>query len=522
MDNKKGRGECAAGLKRFLGRRLKAILCFAVLCNSNYEQRAKAISLLLVLLLFTLSSSACDGVPGPEPEATPHSAGVSPVFREFYKHMEGKAMLGPAISDLMREGDLEVQYLTKGKLVHDRNAPNLHKFYFAPLARENGIQEPPLPPPSQPNEYYIEGHYVYEGFYPYFVVMGKTAIVGPPLTEYRCNPEHRRCEQFFAGLAFYHLEGSSKVRLLDLGAWACDNRCRKVDAKDSTHTGDQDDIDIHRSGIDPTFAPIVARTGTDFTGFPLTEPYLSRDGTWKQIFENLVLVANSPNFVGSVRLGPMAKMLNIPSEPLRRASNHPGMIFYAIDGKLGYDIPLHFWEYILALGGMDVIGSPITHYSLLFNDGTYHQCFVNLCLMHNPSVDGGVFVRPEALGYAYKQLWYEKDLFISDLVSPVGQIRLHVWELYPTISAKQGQEIGVLVFENDLPRANMHPVLILNLPDGSVRSLQMPPTGLDGKSSIRLEPIAARGSSIVSYEVCILEFGDNTCAGDSFIIWNNP
>jgi hypothetical protein len=142
--------------------------------------------------------------------------------------------------------------------------------------------------------------------------------------------------------------------------------------------------------------------------------------------------------------------------------------------------------------------------------------------MHNPSVDGGVFVRPEALGYAYELLRFASDQFENNLATPVSMMRLHVWELYPAITAIQSQEIGVLVIENNLVRANALPTLTLSLPDGSVRTLQMPPTGGDGKSIIRLEPISAPGSSVVSYEVCVSEFAVDICAGDSFLIWNNP
>jgi hypothetical protein len=492
-------------------RNVKSIHCSTCLWG------IKKISLVLLVTLFWLFGAGCDFGQAPKPVTIDVPLfEVDQVFREFYTHLGGKDILGEPISEVMVEGDLTVQFLETGKMVLDRKAPAYRRFHFAPLASDLGVVEPELPPPAQPNPYYIQGHYVSPDFWTLYESLGGEAFVGPPVTEVKYHPAYRRYEQYFAGLGFYRLEGSADVRLLAYGVWGCGDRCARPKVMNAGP------IDI-KSYIDPTFTTLVRILGTDFTGFPISEPYISQDGMWKLIFENVVLIANGPNVPDTVRLAMLSKDLGISTQPLRATSGAAGVHFYAIDGNLGYDIPLHFWDYIQSHGGISLFGPPIGHYEPFIKSQSYHQCFVHLCLMDEILWDGRVFVHPEPLGYAYKQLLYEKESVKEGRSSFEWAVTMRVWELYPVISSNLEQVVGVSISNNELPLSNVTPKLTLTLMDGSKREIAMPATDSNGQSTIRIEPIPAENGTLIPYTVCISRLQtEKFCVSDTYLIWNNP
>ncbi len=143
------------------------------------------------------------------------------------------------------------------------------------------------------------------------------------------------------------------------------------------------------------------------TGFALTKAYNCPDGKWEQILENVVLVADSRINPQSVTLRPLSDKVQIMVEEPRIPTGDPQMYFYPVQDNKGYEIPLHFWDYIQKHGGVQVTGLPVTHYSLLLGQ-VYHQCFTNLCLTYDQSAIKQARVRPEPLGYAYRVLYYEE------------------------------------------------------------------------------------------------------------------
>jgi len=477
----------------------------------------KKLGLVLLVTLFWLFGAGCDYEQASSPVITevPFFE-VDQVFREFYAHLGGKEILGEPISDVIIEEERTVQFLETGKMVLDRNAPAYRRFHFATLASDLDVVEPALPPPEQPSPYYIKGHYVSPEFWTLYESLGGIAFVGPPVTEVKYQPEFRRYEQYFAGLGFYRSEGSEDVHLLAYGVWACGDRCARPVVRNAGP------IDIIPS-VDPTFAPLVRILGTDFTGFAISDPYLSRDGMWKQIFENVVLIANSPNVPDTVRLAVLSKELGISTEPLRVSSGAANTYFYAVDGSLGYDIPLYFWNYIQTHGGVGLFGPPIGHYGPFLKPQSYHQCFVYLCLMDEVMWDGRISIHPEPLGYAYKQLLYERELVKDGRASFEWAVTMRVWELYPVISPNLEQVVGVSISNNEMPLANVTPKLTLTLMDGSKKELAMPSTDANGQSTLRLEPTPAENGTLIPYTVCISRFEtEKFCVSDTYLIWNNP
>jgi hypothetical protein len=467
---------------------------------------------------------------------------VDPVFREYYGHLGGEEMFGPAISAPMYDAGRVEQYLEAAKLVFDPEAPASMRFQLAPLGLEMEVFEPPSPPPADPSERYENGHTIFPDFYPMYERLG-AHTVGMPLTEGHLNLIRNRYEQFFENVGFYRPVGSSEVHLLAYGAWVCDQQCRDADGvKDAT-------IDIE-STVEPTFKDFVDGVGSDFTGFALTKGYNSDDGKLEQILENVVLMADSAENSESVGLRALSEKVSILPEEPRPQGDSLDVFFFPTDGDLGYEVPLHFWEYYLGHGGLKVFGKPITHYSVLINQ-VYHQCFENLCLTYDPGASEGARVRPEPLGYAYKILYYDErsqqvpipqaTTAPSSELAPINptqasteeppleqpqverEIVLQVWERFMVLETKGGQEITLQIIENENPQIGVDAELVVIFPDGSERAFNMPPTDDNGLSMFLLPEIEAENGSTIPYRVCVrVSENQKFCVAEFFVIWNNP
>jgi hypothetical protein len=493
----------------------------------------KKTSLLALFIVLAVLGWACGSTPTPAPTVPPPGTfQVDPVFREYYNYLGGEARLGPAISPPLREGYATTQFIQSGKMIFDPASPATSKFRMAPLGLEMKVGDPPVPQPDDPKIHFIEGHTVPQDFYYLYTQLG-ASTVGKPLTEPRPNLIRQRTEQYFENLGFYRLEGSPGVHLLSYGAWACGDKCPGVNVPGESS------LDI-RSYIDPAFEAFTHQHGADFTGFALTDAYQTRDGKWEQITENMVLVADSRLAPQTVTLRPLAEALTILAEPPRLPSNAPGMYFYEVKDGLGYEIPLHFWEYILQHGGIELFGAPITHYSIL-KDQIYHQCFTVLCLLYDSQATQGARVRPEPLGYAYRVLHYSPETAppisstptsmptftavpeTNEPQSAAREISLRLWQRYLVIEQEEGQEILLRVTENEQPVSGKEVELTVRMPDGSETLFKMPPTDADGQTRKTLPKIEALNGTIVPFKACYRASIDlKVCVADIFVIWNAP
>ena len=469
-----------------------------------------------LLLLIILAGVGCSSPRPGQPTPTPvDRLTIDPVFREFYRHLGGEEILGPPISTAYTEGAARIQFVQKAKMVFDPSRSIRRRFTLAPLGAEMGVIEPPVLPPEQPGFKYDGGHVIGPEFIPLYEKLG-AFVVGKPLNEVRYNPVRRRYEQFFESVGFYRLEGSPHVQLLDYGIWACNGNCSPEIANLATSDATIDLI----TRIDPVFVQFVNQLGADFTGFAISEPYVNNEGNWEQIFENVVLQANSPDDPTSVNLRPLFQRLNIPPDPPRENVPQPDQQFYPQDGRRGYQIPDYFWEFLETHGGLEVSGPPITHLAPLNNGAVLHQCFENICLMYDPQAPPPGRVRPEPIGHAYKTLNHPPD---EEAVKLPPALQISVWERYPYISSGQEQEVGVSVVQNNLPVAGIQPTLVLTLLDGSEMAVPLPATDTDGHSSLRLAPIQGPSGSLIQYMICLpIPLEQESCKEDSFVLWNTP
>lgn len=475
-------------------------------------------SLLLIMILGACADYKKEDVPSVTPEG---AFTVDPLFREFYDLLGGEKVMGPAISPLFTYGNRKYQYIQAGCLEYDNGAPASQRFRLAPLGLDMGIKEPEIPAPSQSELVYVDGHIIYSGFVETYRKMGGARFVGKPLTEVHYNPEKLRFEQYFENLGFYWIENDppDKISMLAYGAWKCDNHCRYVPGLNSII----DLPSLKMPAESQTFRDTVSRLGPDFTGFVLTDPYQTQDGKIEQIYENIVLVAD-PADPTSVSLRPVPIKLGILVEPATAAGPANGFAFWPTSGELGYNIPQPFLDYISSHGGPDVSGPPIGQLALT-NDQIWRQCFRNLCLEYklNSEVPAPYRIHPTPLGRSYRDLNYRAQGSTFSEEQTLQSVGVQAWELHQFISSDQNEEIGTYVYEGDTPLADIEPILVVILPDSTEKTYYFPPTGKDGKTSVKLDKIVAQNGTLIPYRVCVSNLTkDLYCVKDNFVIWYNP
>lgn len=519
-------------------------------------KRLRKYGILLSLIVLASLTSACQDKSPVHNPVLPDSYEVDPVFKEFYEHLGGVQVLGPAISPLFVHDDINYQYTVAALMVQDPFAPTGMHYSLAGLGLELGIAEPPVAAPGN-DKYYLNGHIVAEPFIPMFEKLGGERYVGRPITEMHYNPDKERFEQHFEKLGMFLLQGGDEqdVGLQAYGAWKCNVSCRQPQLGASTVSI------VYR--VAEVFAPTVERLGAEFTGSAITGAYRTVEGDTEQVFRNVVLVAVRGDS-RQVFLRDVTRRIGMNPEPLAARSGDPQMYFYSTEagGKLGYNVPLRFLDYLSHHGGRGVSGPPIAELKQV-GEGLFQQCFTNLCLEETIDADGNSKISPMHLGLTYK-LWLlkpgneqtpqvqtplpspetalpdpqvldtaplEQGNEASEASSPTPEsqatsppeISIQVWENQPWVSSTQSQEIGVSVFADGLPLAGQKPELVIFLPDGARMVYPMQPTDTEGLTEQLIEPIEAPNGTLIVYQACISNSsGGKFCVRKAFLIWQSP
>jgi len=466
----------------------------------------------LLTFMTLLLVAACTQAGGGEPVPTREGIyPIDPLFGEFYERLGGQSVLGPPITPAFPDDGKIFQYTSNVLIQFDPQAPVGQEISLAPLGRELGVYEMPVTPPDDPGVVYLEGHVIFDKFVPLFQNLGGKAVVGKPLTEVHKRIDRNRYEQYFENAGFYWIEGdaSDAVYLLAYGDWKCDRACRYAPNRNSL-------VNFPRQRAEP-FMRSVARLGLDFTGYMLTEPYISADGRVEQIYEKIVLTFN-PEYPENVSLLSLPEKLGIEPEDPEPPTSENGMVFIPTQEGMGFNVPDVFMEFIESHGGIVLIGEPITRLERL-GDGGYKQCFRNLCLQGEPAQSGEIIVRVSPLGEQYRELIHQSSIEVSGSQEPLD-ITVQIWESYPMIAPDQQQEIGVNVMANNMPLENVVPELVLTMPDGSEKTYLLPPTDGNGETTLQIEPFEAANGTLVPYKVCVGAQTDRKfCIMDSYLIW---
>lgn len=451
-------------------------------------------------IILTLALAGCAN-------ATPTPAvGVDARFIEFYNLMGGERTLGKALGPAFQREGKVWQYTENALMVYDESKPVGDRFNFAPIGLSLQVSDPPLPAPEdQPDVRYLNGHIVFNGFEPLFDSLGGVRFVGYPLTEVRWNPEQSRYEQYFEKMGFYRRQDESQVFLLPYGRIECQRKPSEPGCSASIS-----EAIIETSALPQPFLPIVERLGQEFTGAPLSQPYLAADGMLEQVYENIVL-AVSPGNLRTIGLRPLPLLTGYQRAAYVPPLNDPLMTFMTLDSVtgLGHNIPRPFLTYIAAHGGQELAGKPIGE--LFEENGIRRQCFENYCLDFDPAAPPQAQIRPAPLGGIYLR---------AQNYQPAA-LRLLIWEAQSVVAPKQAQVLGARVFDEtaNQPMKDIEPTLEITLPNGSSQKLTFPPTSAAGTTYLTVNLPDVKSGSLVVYRVCISQPGGAPiCVSDSWLV----
>lgn len=463
-----------------------------------------------LMLLLTAALVACTGSGAPTESGSKSLYPLEPIFSEFYEFLGGEARLGPVISPALLDGSVQQQYTRSALLVYDPGAPPSERYRLAPLGRDLGVWDEPLANPNLPGVLFVEGYIVYEGFVPLYEQLGGQRYVGKPLTGVRYLQDQNRVEQYFENLGFYlNLNEREKgVQLMSYGQLACGENCGSPSSPAAI-------IQIELPYGEP-FVSTVARLGDGFVGTRLAGPYQAAEGGTEVIYENVVLAANADDSSQATPRPVLALLGVAPEEMVPRLQN-PNLIFFGINGELGYNVPIVFSDYIAQHGGFEAFGQPIQELKLQ-EDGGFTQCFANACLRYHRADSR---VAPLPMGREYKERFFDQPALQA--ASPADQIQMLLWEDHSQISSSEQQVIHASVYAGRELLPGMQPYLSITLPGGGTSLYQFPPTDENGHTQLSVPPVTAQNGTLVAYQVCLegLDVG-KICANESFMIWGNP
>lgn len=464
---------------------------------------------LAVLLLAWLA--ACGGGAGEAEQAEAEAAyPLEAIFSEFYAFLGGAERLGPALSPIVYEGEVQKQYLRNAVLVFDPSLPPSEQYSLAPVGLSLGVRDEPLQNPGLPGTLFVEGYIVYEGFADLYQELGGQRYVGLPLTGVRYLAEQNRVEQYFENLGFYlNLDDpAAGVQLMNYGQVACGGSCGAGSAPAAI-------VQIDLPYGEP-FVSTVGALGDAVTGERLAGPYQTADGSIEVIYRNLVLYAQSEEDARATPR-PILALLGVAPEPMTTRLDNANLMFYGLSGDLGYNVPLVFNDYIAEHGGYEIFGQPISEFKLL-EDGGFRQCFANTCLRYEGS-NGQVVPLP--MGAEYKAAFYDQPA--TGVQGQQPAIQIQVREEHAQISSAIEQTIFATLFSGTQLLEGLQPYLNLTLPSGGVNVYRFPPTDASGQTQVTVPPVSAQNGTLVPYQVCLESIGlERVCASGSYMIWGNP
>jgi len=277
-------------------------------------------------------------------------------------------------------------------------------------------------------------------------------------------------------------------------------------------------------GFSTPFQRVLERIGgTAAFGLPLQEPVQTPDGFIEQVYENAVFYAPAEN-PNAISLRPLAKILNMPMhQPVQKKyDRRNNVIFYPVQGELGFHVPIVFDEFIASHGGMETSGQPISEPDVIEINGERiaRQCFENYCLDYYPAALPGEQVRMAQLGYLYEQTMVQA--IPATVVDPPDPLAMLISEDKTQIQAGESQTFFLLVYNDRTkePRPNSNANLTIMMPNGASYVYEFPTTGINGWTTLTIPPLPEyEHGAIIAYRICLTE-GTEICVSESYLIWN--
>jgi hypothetical protein len=508
---------------------------------------------------------------------------VDPLFSDFYDYLGGMDTLGPAITPIHDSGDVKTQYLSSALLIYDPQASEGDHYRLASLGLFLGVAEPGIknPPPSAVvvNGHIIDTKFLqaYENLGGEGIV-GRPLTEARYNLDYGRYEQYFENLGFYIKTD----DPDEEVYLLAYGAFACDRQCRyqphqwsipsqkpplqepfasavanlgasivgrtltepyisedgklEVIFENLVLILETEDHESLEQDVPPkAWLPLILAAGLDRIrgeevelNFHLWMPLVRLTLPVSSIHEDMqlsmrmwlpIVVIESKDSGNNVKLRPIVEMVGIRRRPLVRDSEDPLMVFYSIENDRGHNVPIFFDGYIQQMGGVEVIGNPISEvYSI--DGGRFRQCFENLCFDFDPNAPEGEQLKLAPLGRNYKKQYYDE---MQGPIQTFSQedLRMQVWESKTYVSSEDPQEIHVVITEHGVPVPALKPLIMITLPDNSQIMYHFPPTDEDGWSYLLIPPIPAPMGTLIAYEVCLPENEhDGICIGDNYLIWD--
>jgi hypothetical protein len=464
-----------------------------------------------IFLIFTLS--ACGSFINPGITPTPYGAvPLASQFRDLYDKLGGEPALGQSISPTFAHNGLLCQYTENVLMCFNPAATvDVDRLVLIPVGTmlvTPSVGEPPM---------------IYAGFQDMYDRLYGERYVGKPLSGVRFNTEKRRIEQYFENMGFYQLIDDSRgiVHLMAYGSFVCREFCAYQPYTGSAIIGWDKGVEV------PGATSLARLGGFDIFGSPISKPYISPiDGTIEQVLENVVIYIPKDNPT-TIHLRPLSLILQMQQEAPgpQIYGLDQGMVFYPVQGALGFHVPVVFDRFIIDHGSTEISGKPIMDPFSVDVNGVKiaRQCFENYCLDYDSTAAESKRIHMVGLGSQYLKQKVNEENWVFQF-SPKTTV-LKISKLKPQISAKEEQVIQVNVYQvnGHLPMSDIDAVLLVGLPDGSKVTYNVPPTNLEGTITVTIPAITnAVNGTVVPYIVCLNVPSDTQiCQSDSYLIWND-
>jgi hypothetical protein len=465
--------------------------------------------LIMLAMVVVLTLQACGSTAGLGPSPTPFGVyPLSSIFRDLYTKLGGESMLGPAVSPEFPHGEETCQYTEMVLMCFNPQAKvDADRLYLVPIGP---VVVEPVPG---------ETPKIYEAFAQAYHDLFGARYVGNPLSGVRMNADKRRIEQYFEKMGLYLQidDPQHVVHLLAYGSVVCQKYCAY--RPDTTSN-----IPAWNKGVEvPSLPSLIRIGGFDVVGNPVSVPYTAADQNLEQVFEKMLVYIPAEN-PSTIRLRPLGVLLKMPrTAPGPQVyGEKDGMVFYPVQGNLGYHVPLVFDQFITRHGGTELSGKPISDPLGLTLNGQQgaRQCFENYCLEYDSTRSQPIYLSDLGTQYLQEKVKEENRVFEF---SP-QTTRLLVSEEQPQISSQEQAVIQVKVYQvkGMLPIKDIESVLILGLPDGKKLALNVPATNQEGTALVTLPAITdAPNGTVIPYAVCLnVPAREQICQSESFLIWN--
>ncbi len=279
--------------------------------------------------------------------------------------------------------------------------------------------------------------------------------------------------------------------------------------------------------VDTPYDRILERMGgRKVFGEPQGEPVIASDGQMEQAYTNIV-VYSPPNNPNDIHFRSLARSLGMPAgQPGPKVyDRRHNVIFYQVDGELGFHVPVVFDEFIAQHGGVEKSGKPISEPIATQEEGQQvaRQCFENYCLDYYVNAPAGNQVRLAPLGLQYAQSMSTAG-YASVAPAVSDTLAMLVSEDKTQVTVSDSQTFYLLIYKDHTkePQSGVTASIDLMLPDGTNYTYQTPPTGSNGWTSLTIPPLPnLTHGMMIAYKVCLDQPVETpNCVSEMYLIWN--